>query len=382
MVASSFSLPPEHALLDAFSEGVMIFDAAWRIRFINKAAEALLRIPREELQDRVLGRDLLYVHEEQLPILRAVMRDRRRRSLGTFRAAATGAEEEKIIEADVCPIEAGGIPSGIAIIYRDITEWAGRASEAREEVAGSVHEFLAAIAHEIRTPVHAMLGYAELLRLGADAAAEPQATQISRLEASSRHLLHLVENLLDFGRLATGRLALEIAPASAQSVASTAVDVVSVEAEMRGITISQECREQPPIIYMGDEDRVRQILLNLLMNAIKFTGRGGSITLTCGTAPAAEQTAQPAERDPWVYFQVRDTGIGIAPDDLATIFDPYGQAARGRQYREGGVGLGLALSRDLARSMHGDLMADSEPGAGSVFTLWLPAGPPPTGSGL
>ena len=136
----------------------------------------------------------------------------------------------------------------------------------------------------------------------------------------------------------------------------------------------------------GDPDRVRQILVNLLSNAVKFTDPGGRVDLTCGSADAAPLAAAPprtAARDgagaAWAYLRVRDTGIGIAADKLEAIFEPFVQVdgARTRYTRtQGGTGLGLAISRQFARLMHGDLAVESAPGAGSTFTLWLPAAPP------
>lgn len=372
VVVSSVPFPPEYALLDAFTEGVVLLDSDWRIRFVNRAAELLLAVPRSELEDKILGRDLLLRQEEHADVLMSVMREREHRSLGAFWAGA----EPRVVLADAYPVRAGRMNDGIAIVYRDIRGQIASAVEAHAEMPEAVREFLTAMAHEIRTPVHAMLGYAELLRVGIDSAAEPVSTHLSRLEASSRHLLQLVENLLDLGRLVTGRLSVESTVARASTVAAAAVDVVSIEADARAVTLERECRESEPVYYVGDEDRVRQILLNLLMNAVKFTEHGGRVVIDCGSADSAAVPAGLPPADRWTYFSVRDTGIGIAAEELASIFEPYWQLSGGRRFRQGGVGLGLALSRDLARLMGGDLTAESEPGAGSTFTLWLPAGAP------
>jgi hypothetical protein len=120
---------------------------------------------------------------------------------------------------------------------------------------------------------------------------------------------------------------------------------------------------------VGDEDRVRQILANLLSNAVKFTEPGGRITVTCGTAPEAGVTGN----GPWTYLRVTDTGIGIAPEEMESVFHPFEQVERGHTRTKGGTGLGLTISRQLARLMGGDLTVESEPGQGSAFTLWLPA---------
>jgi hypothetical protein len=126
--------------------------------------------------------------------------------------------------------------------------------------------------------------------------------------------------------------------------------------------------------FVGDEDRVRQIVLNLLANAVKFTGRGGEVTVTCDTVPETPPGAVRLHgRGPWAAVRVTDTGIGIAPEEQGRIFEPFHQVDGGHTRAHGGTGLGLAISRRLARLMGGDLAVESSPGVGSAFTLWLPA---------
>ena len=121
--------------------------------------------------------------------------------------------------------------------------------------------------------------------------------------------------------------------------------------------------------YWGDQGRVRQIIVNLLSNAIKFTNRGGRVTLSAGTGESVTGASLPG-RQPWVYVRVEDTGRGIAPEQLQTIFEPFHQSEPEDERR--GTGLGLSISRELARMMRGDIVAESQVGAGSRFTLWLP----------
>jgi hypothetical protein len=125
--------------------------------------------------------------------------------------------------------------------------------------------------------------------------------------------------------------------------------------------------------YVGDEQRVRQIVVNLLSNAVKFTDAGGTITVTCATAEAGPRDAALAG-GPWTTIAVADTGIGIAPDQQAAVFEPFVQASQGKTRTHGGTGLGLAISRRLARLMGGDITLRSDAGAGATFTLWLPGG--------
>jgi signal transduction histidine kinase len=131
---------------------------------------------------------------------------------------------------------------------------------------------------------------------------------------------------------------------------------------------------------VGDRDRVRQIIVNLLSNAVKFTPAGGTITVRCGTTGRPEPSAQVVGEGPWTSIAVEDTGIGIAPDQLPRMFQPFVQAEDGHTRTRGGTGLGLTISRQLARLMGGDLTVTSREGTGSSFVLWLPAVTPETGS--
>jgi hypothetical protein len=142
-------------------------------------------------------------------------------------------------------------------------------------------------------------------------------------------------------------------------------------AEGRGIILITRCLGAPDAMYDGDEDRVRQVLVNLLNNAVKFTEPGGQVTLECGTTSRPDAEAR-LFGGPWVYLRVQDTGIGIPRDQLATIFDPFVQVEGGHTRSNDGSGLGLTISRRLARLMKGDLTVRSVVGKGSVFTVWLP----------
>jgi signal transduction histidine kinase len=130
---------------------------------------------------------------------------------------------------------------------------------------------------------------------------------------------------------------------------------------------------------VGDEDRVRQILVILLSNAAKFTDRGGSITVSCGTSRTPDAEAKLAGDGPWTFMRVADTGIGISPTEADKVFQPFVQADPGNTRKQGGAGLGLSIGLELARRMGGDLTLRSASGVGSCFTLWLPNAAPPLG---
>ncbi len=267
---------------------------------------------------------------------------------------------------------------GFSKVTQDLTE-RKRAEERlqralAEAQSASIEKsrFLATISHEIRTPINAILGYADLLDLGvAGPLSDAQRGYLDRVRSSGRHLLSLVEDVLDFSRVEAGRLPVEPRRLRMAAAAEAALALVRPQAEARGIRLEAAC--PPETEYLGDETRVRQILVNLLGNAVKFTGPGGLVRLTCGCEePDAGVELRGA--GPWTCARVEDTGIGIPADRLGSVFEPFVQLDNELTRTHEGTGLGLAISRRLARLMGGDLTVRSRAGRGSVFSLWLPAG--------
>jgi len=224
-------------------------------------------------------------------------------------------------------------------------------------------EFLASMSHELRTPLNAVGGYVELLEMGIHGPlTDAQRDALARIAANQKHLLTLINDILSFARLEAGRLEFDLESLSALEVLSSLEALVAPHAEAKGIAYSVE-RCDPAIRFRADAERVRQILLNLVSNAIKFTREGGWAIVSCGVD------------DTGVEIRVRDSGVGIPPDELERIFDPFQQVGRRLNQPKEGVGLGLAISRDLARAMGGDLSVESTPGEGSTFRVRLPAAP-------
>jgi signal transduction histidine kinase len=231
-------------------------------------------------------------------------------------------------------------------------------------------DFLATMSHEIRTPINAIVGYAELLELGLSGpVTEAQAGQLGRIRVSGRHLIGLVDQVLDFARIESGTLRVERRAALAGDAVETALTVLRPQAQQKGIELAARC--DGGARYLGDPQRVEQVLVNVLSNAIKFTGEGGRASISC----AAVEGGPPGHRGGgrWVCMTVEDTGAGIEPAQLERIFEPFVQVDSGYTRRHEGTGLGLAISLRLARSMGGELTVESTPGAGSRFTLWLRA---------
>jgi len=237
-------------------------------------------------------------------------------------------------------------------------EHAARAEAERANRAKS--EFLAVMSHELRTPLNAIGGYAELMEMGIRGPVTPQQREdLRRVQTSQRHLLGLINEVLNYARLETGTVHYDVADVGMREAMAGAEALVAPQAQARELAlVVQAC--PPGLAVRADAEKVRQILVNLLSNAVKFTDRGGRVELAC--AASAEQ----------VQVVVRDTGIGIPADHLDRIFEPFVQVRADLTRTAEGTGLGLAISRDLARGMGGDLTAESTLGAGSTFTLTLP----------
>jgi PAS domain S-box-containing protein len=244
----------------------------------------------------------------------------------------------------------------------------GEAKQSAEEVT-RLKRFVASLSHELRTPLTAMMGSIALLERQLDSNDKNRA-HVDRLQRSSQHLLSLVDDVLEMSRAEAGQLPITPAVRRLGPAIADALADVERQVEARGLTLANSVSgAAADLPYWGDEGRVRQILVNLLTNAIKFTDPGGKITISGGTGQSVAGSVLSGP-GPWVYVKVEDTGRGIPPEHLGRIFEAFQQSERADQHR--GAGLGLSISRQLARLMGGDLTAQSEPGVGSQFTLWLP----------
>jgi PAS domain S-box-containing protein len=257
---------------------------------------------------------------------------------------------------------------GFAKVTRDLTE--RRAAQERaiadarriaetEAASRTKTEFLTAMSHELRTPINATLGYTDLMEMGVGGAlTEQHQDYLTRIRGSQQYLLRIITDLLNYSRIEAGQVEYDVVALSVHDIVESVLPMVQPQAISKGITI----RHGPcPAGLMGMADRTRgeQIVLNLLMNAVKFTPSGGTVTVGCGAD------------DSTVFITVSDTGPGVPPEHQSDIFEPFVQVGRSLTSGHEGTGLGLAISRDLARAMGGDLSLRSQPGEGATFTLSL-----------
>ncbi|HMA22375.1 MAG TPA: HAMP domain-containing sensor histidine kinase, partial [Gemmatimonadaceae bacterium] len=258
----------------------------------------------------------------------------------------------------------------VASARHELEQRATEADAARQEAEAAnsaKSDFLAMMSHELRTPLNAIGGYAQLLQMGVHGSVTPaQREALERIERSQAHLLALITDLLDFARIDAGRVQFEIEDVAIDEILAGITALAEPQLRSRTLRFTQAA-QQPGVLVRADRARLSQILLNLVGNAIKYTRDGGEIAVTTDLD------------DKHVRVHVRDTGPGIPADRLEQIFEPFVQGDRAFNRPNEGVGLGLAISRELARGMDADVTVASVVGRGSTFTVAIPRSVRPAG---
>ncbi|HKW54402.1 MAG TPA: ATP-binding protein [Stellaceae bacterium] len=234
-----------------------------------------------------------------------------------------------------------------------------------EDASAARSEFLARMSHELRTPLNAVIGYTEILLEDAarNGHSDEHTADLRRIHGAGRHLLTLINDVLDLSTIESGRMAVRVAPIDLGRFVDDIVAAAQPLIDGNKNTLVVERRNELGVV-LGDAQKLRQAVLSLLDNAAKFT-KNGTITLVL--------ERERLGRGDWLAIIVRDTGIGFSPDKIARLFDNFTQAEPLMTRRYGGTGLGLALARKLCRLMGGDISAESVPGHGACFTLRIPA---------
>ena len=385
------------AIVEATSDFVGICDAQERIVYLNPAGRHMIGLAAEcDVSGMDAGGlhpawaiDLL--HREALP---AMLRDGFWRGETAFRHR--DGHEVPVSQVILTQTAADGTPEFFSTIARDITEQkraeaarmrytrdvehsrdrlerqanlvaeqAGALAHARDEALAATRaksEFLAAMSHEIRTPLHAVIGLGRLL-LGSELNPE-QRDHVQTIAQSGDALLGVINQVLDLSKIESNRLTLERAEFDPMQIQAEVVDLLAEAARAKRLSMHLQAAGEVPTFVFGDSARLRQILLNLVSNAVKFTAAG---EVVLGVSVAAQRAGTVTLR-----FAVRDTGIGIAGRQQERVFDPFMQADASTTRRFGGTGLGLTISRRLATLMGGTIELVSEPGVGSTFSLLVP----------
>jgi PAS domain S-box-containing protein len=365
-------------ILDSTADGIFGVDATGMITFGNPAAAAFLG--RERLEDTSVLRDVHPTDATGAPFgpgggpLEQALREGR--DLWSDTEVFLRADGRMFpVEFSFRPMERDGERLGGVVCFRDVTERRravqilNQSLADAERLASARRNFLATMSHEIRTPLNAVLGYTKVARRASRG--HPVSAYLAPISLAGKHLLGVVDDILDYFKIEAEKLDIVSSTIDPAQVLDQAVALVAGAAATRGISLTVDEAPDLPRAWEGDAQRLRQVLVNLLGNAIKFTPRGGRVALAVWCAASSPRQ---------LVLRVADSGIGMSEEQLARLFRPFVQADSSITRRYGGSGLGLSISRHLVLRMGGELHVESREGEGSVFEVRLPLGsePPPT----
>jgi signal transduction histidine kinase/CheY-like chemotaxis protein len=358
------------ATLENMDQGVAMYDGTHKMILWNSRMREFLDLPEEFFDRRHTFEEYLRFTGERGEFGEGVDIDeeikRRVATLGEKVTYERTRPDGSIIEINRNPIPGGGFIA----IFTDITlrkkaeQELMRSMEAAEAASRTKSDFLANMSHELRTPLNAIIGYSQMLQEEAgDDGHEDYLPDLTKIENAGTHLLNLINGILDLSKIEAGRMTVYIEKVNVGAVAAEVRAIIDPLAAQNGNKLVIDCAPEVGPIDT-DVTKLKQSLLNLLSNASKFT-KDGTVTLTIGRRAEGPRDT--------IFFEVRDTGIGMTPEQMEKLFQAFAQADSSTTRKFGGTGLGLAITRHFARMLGGDVTVTSESGKGSAFTLTLPA---------
>ena len=362
------------AISTSMGEGVCVVDAQGRLTFMNPAAERMLGWPQGELLGKNLHATVHYQRADGTPIP-----PEQSSTYIVPRTRQTVKNDDDVIwrrDGKVVPIAYTSSPifdgdtvSGTVLAFRDITDQKRaehelrRAKDAAESASRLKSLFLANMSHELRTPLNAIIGYSEMMLEESDGATEQQLSDIRKIHQAGKQLLALINDILDLSKIESGKMSVYLETFDVGSMMQDVAATIKPLVTPRGNALVVEAPADLGKMR-SDRSKVRQCLFNLLTNALKFTDHG--------TVRFSAERTHSGGRE-WITLRVSDTGIGMTQAQMAHLFQAFMQAEKSTSSKYGGTGLGLAISRQFCRMLGGDISVQSEMGAGSTFTLVIPA---------
>lgn len=359
---------PHHVreAFDHMAEGLIIMDRHGAIMMANSKFGRLVGIEPEDLTGQNCSQ-FPWLESEELPWEIAV---RMQASVSNLTLQIVDQQEVlRTFSVSAAPVFSGSRSCrGVMVTFDDITSLeehklelieARKAADAANEAKSN---FLSRMSHEIRTPMNAIIGYADILRQGVQNPAD-QRQYLSTIHSSGEHLLTLINDILDLSKIEAGQMTLEKRPFSIANLLTQVISTLKLKTDQKNLELSLKIEGSIPAQVVNDETRLRQVLINIIGNAVKFTKRGGVMVV-----------ARMADGGQLLQFDIADSGVGIPENALEAIFKPFSQADDSVTRKFGGTGLGLAICRELSESMGGSIHVKSQEGVGTVFSFTINPG--------